>query len=404
MVLKVIKHVLGKSEHFIPFYAESFAEAQALVEAEKGEFFAAVVDLNLPDAPNGEVVDFALSQQLPTVVLTGSFSPERRSELLAKGVVDYVTKEGRYSYEYVLQLVHRLIKNENIPVLVVDDSTTGRKYISNLLKLHRYQVYEAKDGVDAIKVLLENDGIRLLITDYNMPRMDGCQLVQNIRGKYEKTDVVVIALSGEGEEALSARFIKAGANDFLRKPFNQEEFICRITHNVEMLEMIEQIQDSANRDYYTNAYNRYYFFERGEQMLAQAQEKNVPVAGVVIDLDGFKEINQQFGNEVGDLVMKEVAKIFMKAFERFLIARSDGQEFYGLMLGLDQNKALAFVEKVRQVMGTVYIAALDKEIPITFSAGVSNQIVNSVDHLIKAAHLCLDRAKEAGGDLVFGDE
>jgi len=403
IVMKVMRHVLGQSAELRPLYAESFAEAKSIVAAEP-DLFAALVDLNLPDAPDGEVVDFALALKLPTVVLTGSFDDARRRELLNKGVVDYVTKEGRYSYVYAVNLLHRLIKNERVPVLVVDDSVTGRRAISTLLRLQRFPVIEAEDGVAGIKTLLENPGIRLLITDYNMPRMNGCEMVRLIRGKYEKSDLVIIGLSSEGEESLSAKFIKSGANDFLRKPFNQEEFFCRVTHNVELLEMIETIRDAAQRDYYTGAYNRHYFFAHGEQLLAAAREKNTPVAAAVLDLDHFRDLNRRFGNEAGDHAMRQVAAYLLKAFERFLLARADGQEFFVLMVGLDNAKATAFVEKVRVILGSAALEWDGQRLPVTFSAGVSNIAAHNLDHLMKGAYQCLQRAKEAGGDLVFGDD
>jgi len=403
MVMRVIKHVFNNSEVITPLYAESFAQAKAIVEAEQEPLFAAVVDLNLPDAPNGEVVDFTLGKNIPTIVLTGSFEEEKRKELLSKGVVDYVTKEGKYSYVYTKNLIHRLSKNEHVAVLVVDDSSTGRHYISALLRQHRYHVHEAKDGMDGIKVLLEHPNIRLVITDYNMPRMDGCEMIQNIRSKYEKSDLVIIGLSSEGEESLSAKFIKSGANDFLRKPFNQEEFYCRVTHNVELLEMIETIRDSSHRDYYTGAYNRHYFFEHGEELLKQAREKSTPAAAVVIDLDNFKDINQTYGNDAGDAVMRTIAAELMVTFERFLIARADGQEFYGLLIGLDNEKAVALVERVRQILAGMPISVGEGTVNVTFSAGVSNLTDGNLENLVYNAAQCLGRAKEAGGALVFGE-
>ncbi|HRH79059.1 MAG TPA: response regulator, partial [Cellvibrionaceae bacterium] len=236
MVMKIIKHVMGQNPHYQAVFAERFAQAQDCITQIGSDLFAAVVDLNLPDAPDGEIVDYCLSRKIPTVVLTGSFDATRREKLLAKGVVDYVTKEGRFSYVYVSNLLVRLIKNAQVKVLVVDDSSTSRKFITQLLHLQHYQVLEAIDGVDAIKAVIEHPDIRLLITDYNMPRMDGFELVQNLRVKYEKTDLIIIGLSSENDGALSAKFIKNGANDFLRKPFNHEEFFCRVNHNIELLE------------------------------------------------------------------------------------------------------------------------------------------------------------------------
>ncbi|MEY4590376.1 MAG: hypothetical protein RL497_2452 [Pseudomonadota bacterium] len=403
MVMKIIKHVMGQNAHYQAVFAESFQQARQIIDEKGSDLFAAVVDLNLPDAPDGEIVDYCLGCKLPTLVLTGSFDAQRREKLLAKGVVDYVIKEGRYSYVYVSNLLVRLIKNAAVKVLVVDDSTTSRKFITQLLHLQHYQVLEAIDGKEAIKVVIENPDIRLLITDYNMPRMDGFELVQNLRCKYEKTDLIIIGLSSESDGALSAKFIKNGANDFLRKPFNHEEFFCRVNHNIELLEMIETIRDSAYRDFYTGAYNRHYFFEQGQLLLNQAREKQVSIAAVVIDLDNFREINSRYGNDVGDQIMRILAQKLIHSFGRFLFARSGGQEFYALLYGLDNTKAVALVDTIKQRLREPI--ELGKHIlSVSFSAGVSNACGFSLDELMTSANNCLLRSKDAGGGLVLGDD
>jgi diguanylate cyclase (GGDEF)-like protein len=393
----------GFPADFEAVYAENFAQAQAQVAALQGELFAAVVDLNLPDAPDGEIVDFCLGQKLPTIVLTGSFDPAKREKLLAKGVVDYVTKEGRYSYIYANNLIYRLIKNEKLKVLVVDDSTTGRKFICQLLNLHRYQVLEAVDGIEAIKMVIDHPDIRLLITDYNMPRMDGFELVKTLRVKYEKTDLSIIGLSSESDGSLSAKFIKNGANDFLRKPFNHEEFFCRVTHNVEMLEMIETIRYSSHRDVLTGAFNRHYFFEQGSLQLELANTKNAPIAAAVVDLEGFREVNAHYGQEIGDQILLLITQRLMQNFGRFLIARAGGHEFYALMLGLDNAKAVAFIERIKDIVRAP-IKIGSAEVSISISAGVSNITNSTLDDLMINANQCLLRSKDAGGGLILGDE
>ncbi len=404
MVMKVLKHVMSSSTLFDFVYATSFAEAQAACEAEAEPFFAGLVDLNLPDAPNGEVVDYVLSQNVPTIVLTGSFDVEKKDKLLAKGIVDYVTKEGRFSYEYALGVLGRLVKNQRIKVLVVDDSETARHFISQLLRLHLYQVLVASDGMQAIKLVVENPDLKLLITDFHMPRMDGCELVKNIRLKYEKTDLVIIGLSSDEGGTLSARFIKNGANDYLRKPFNHEEFFCRITHNVEFLELIESIRDAAHRDDVTGAYNRKYFYSESEKQVMDCQQKGGNFSVAVIDLDEFHHINDQYGHEVGDRVMRYVVEEFHQLLARFMFARASGQEFYVALSGLDNQRATAYIEKVRQILCATVFDVDGYNISVTFSAGVSSVETSSIDALITAASVSLKRAKEAGGDLVFGDD
>ncbi|WP_096085281.1 response regulator [Agaribacterium haliotis] len=401
MVTKVIRHVLGGSRLIQVDYAASMAAASALLD--KQDYFCCLVDLGLPDAPSGEIVDLMLSKKLPCIVLTASFDEQRRGELLKKGVVDYVTKEGRYSYELALNTIHRLILNTQYKVLVVDDSAVQRRMLSQLFKLQLFNVYEAEDGVDAVKLILDNPDIRLLVTDYQMPRMDGFELVKNLRVKYEKSDLIIIGLSSEDDRSLSARFIKYGANDFLQKPFNHEEFFCRINHNVEFLELIERIKDAANRDELCACYSRSHFFRVAEQRINQAEDKNTPLSLAVLELEGFDLFNEQQGFNAGDEALKLLAGRLMKSFDRFFLARLGGCKFAVLMPGLDNQKACAYVEKVRQLLAASTVSLPEGQFSFGVAAGVSSRRVQNADQLLSSAISCLQRANDAGGDIVIGD-
>ena len=404
MVMKVIKHVLSGATFFNPFYAMSFKDAKQIIDEKGEELFAALVDLNLPDAPNGEVVDYALSAKIPTIVLTGSFDEQRREALLEKGIVDYVIKEGRYSYSYAVGLLNRLVKNQQKKVLVVDDSATARRVVKNLLQLHLFEVIEASDGMQAIKAVVENPDICMMITDFNMPRMDGCELVKHIRSKYEKADLAIIGISSEGEGTLSARFIKNGANDFLKKPFNHEEFFCRVSHNLELLELIASIRDASYRDELTGIYNRKYFFSEAASYFSGSVNGQTIVTAAIIDLDGFTQINELFGSDIGDTILGGVAKLLDNAFQKFMLARASGDTFYVLMPGLSNAKAVEFIGQVRQIVCSQVFDCNGEHTSVSFSAGVSSVQSESVDTLLHHCLVSLKRAKEAGGDLVFGDD
>ncbi len=404
MVMRVLRHLIQNTLPYEASYAASFAQAKILCEMPGNDFFAALVDLNLPDAPNGEVVDLTLSNKIPTIVLTGSYDEQRREQLFSKGIVDYVTKEGRYAYSKAVGLFQRLEKNQQIKVLVVDDSDMSRKYVANLFRRHLFQVLEAVDGVEAIKVLLDHPDIKLLITDYNMPRMDGFELVKNLRYKYDKTDLIMIGVSGESTEALSAKFIKHGANDFLRKPFHPEEFYCRVIHNLELLEQVELLDYQANRDPLTALYHRSYFFQHGRELANQAREKSTPLALAVLNIDDFAQINQRFGNQGGDRVLQHVATLLQQMLGRFLLCRAGGDEFFVLLPGLDNDKAVALISKVRQLVATESVVIQNQSFSCNFSAGVTNQASGNMDEQVNQATRFLQLAKESSGGMVVGDD
>ena len=406
LVIKVIKHVLNSQSTFEPVYAESLVEAQKAVESrsEHSPFFAALVDLSLPDAPNGEVVDYTLAQHIPSIVLTGSFDETRRETLLSKGIVDYVTKEGKFSYVYAVNVLHQLVKNQHRKVLVVDDSVTARKYLKGFLRLQLFQVIEAADGKEAIKMIVEHPDICLMITDFNMPGMDGCELVKVIRTKYEKTDLAIIGLSSEGEHALSARFIKNGASDFLRKPFYHEEFFCRVNHNLELLDAVEEIRDASYRDELTGVFNRQHFFKLAREKLNESQNHGASFSLGVINLDDFAQCNHQHGSAAGDKLLELVAGFLEKAFSRFVFARASADEFYVAFNGLPPEKAEEYLSKVRHLFAMEVFDVGEQKISLTFSAGIACADSHGVEHLVQQASENLRRAKDAGGDLVLADQ
>ena len=198
-VTKILKHLTKNRLDINPIFAGTFAEAQRLYLEHKEDLFAAIIDLSLPDAPDGETVDFFLKEKVPSIVLTANYQSQKRQELMDKGVVDYIIKESRYSYNYALNLIGRLAKNQAIKILIAEDSKPTRTFIRLLLKKHLYQVIEAENGIEALDALKANPDIKLLITDYQMPEMDGFELVRSLRHNIDKSDLVIIGLSAKGD-------------------------------------------------------------------------------------------------------------------------------------------------------------------------------------------------------------
>lgn len=405
VILKILKHLAKQSLDLEPLFAASMSEAKVLYQRHKDELFAGIIDLALPDAPNGELVDFLLDEGFPVVVLTGSYNEEKREALVEQGVVDYVLKESRYSYRYAINMMNRLFKNQEIEVLVVEDSVQYRKYIVRLLLAHKYQVLESENGLEALAQLASHPNIKMVITDYNMPKMDGFDLVQSIRKEYEKSDMIIIGLSGEDGGLLSIKFIKNGADDFLNKPFQQEEFYCRITNNIESLEQLHKIQDQANRDYLTSLYNRRYFCGQGEVLLNKAKSSKSELALAAIDIDYFKSVNDNYGHEVGDYILRLFAGELNNFLGRFLVSRIGGEEFCILVSGLSNDKVVNLVDGFRQHFSSQLIDVNDEDtLKISFSAGITNIKMENINSMLNRADEYLYRAKEAGRDIVIGDD
>jgi len=411
LVLKVLKLIIHNNAEFDADFAETYAEAKSLIAGNPEQYFAALVDLNLPDAPKGEIVDLVLVNKIPTIVLTGSYSEKKKDELINKGVVDYVVKETRYSYELAIKIISRLSKNHTIKVMIVDDSSVARKQCSRLLKKYLFQVVEADGAKQAIQLLVNNPDIKLVITDYNMPDTDGFELVKLIRTKYDKQDLTIIGLSGDGDIKLSAKFIKNGANDFLRKPFVQEEFHCRIMHNIETLESIEKIRDAANRDYLTKLFNRQYFRRLANQEINRAKQNSKQFSIAIIEIDRFDEFNNVYHN-YGDNVAFGFSKLFSIEFENFLVGRLSDSQFVVMLEDLDEKESFTVLDQFREKVKDIRVQVDDDDdennsISVSISISSNNQYESDqnweLNPLLEKCDQLLERARDAGQDIVVYD-
>ena len=397
-IIKVMRFLISAKTDVDAIYASSFSEAMALAEQHRDSIFLTILDLNLPDAVDGEVVQHILSLGLPAIVFTGNFDPEKRKQFLDMGVVDYVLKDNRMVYEYIIRIINRIWRNRNIKVLVVDDSFTMRNQLVRFLLLQQLQIHTAGDGVDALTVLNEHPDIRLVITDHNMPNMDGFQLVSEIRRHHAREDMGIIGLSGEGSGELSARFLKIGANDFLAKPFYHEEFFSRIMQNLETMEQLEEIREISRRDYLTNLYNRRYFYQRAEELFNNSSKSLLAVA--LLDIDHFKQINDEYGHDVGDIVIQNLAKLLCDSFPSQLVARFGGEEFCILFNDVGSDDVMQRLEVFRNILETQRLDIDTDTINYTVSIGVDTTFAHGIDKMITSADQALYRAKAGGRNKV----
>lgn len=381
--------------------AKSFAEARQLIADQRNRFFLAILDLTLPDASGNEVVDYALTHNIPPIIFAGRFSRELRDSLWQKMIVDYVLKESPQSIDYLLGLVRRIANNSGIKALVVDDSRSSRLELGNLLTIHHFCVYEAANGLEALPILEEHPDIRLLITDNDMPKMTGLQLTKEIRRGHAKDELAIIGLSGTSNKTISAQFIKNGANDFLSKPFSSEEFYCRVNQNMDLLDYIRQIKESSNQDYLTGLYNRRYFFEMGRKLVASANRGHIEVALAVLDIDFFKKINDTYGHDAGDLVLKHLGAMLRRRFrETDIVCRYGGEEICILGVNMGKENIRDIFDGVRENIARTPIDLGGEKIRITVSIGLCVETKESLEDMITIADEMLYAAKANGRDQV----
>ncbi|KJF97499.1 response regulator [Photobacterium leiognathi] len=377
-----------KQAGFKAVFAENLLQAKLLL-AEPQRYLCAVLDYCLPDAQDGEIIDLVLKHKITSIVLTAQFNDEIREKVLAKGVLDYLLKDSAASVAYLVPLLLRLKSNLDHKALVVDDSDMVRNHVSNLLEKQNLTVYEASDGNEALQIIEDNPDISLVITDNDMPEKDGITMTREIRREHSRNKMAVLGLSGSNDSTMTAQFLKAGANDFLYKPFNQEEFNCRIHHILNMKDTSDKLYRMANQDALTGLWNRRYFFTHS-CCQSESQQRNI----AMIDIDFFKKVNDTYGHDGGDAVLITVSKIIDAHFPEAIVARFGGEEFCIKHCGNYQT-FIATLELVRQRIESITVPYLEQNIEVTISIGATTGL-EDIDELLKIADDNLYSAKQNG--------
>lgn len=379
--------------------AHSFAEAKSFMD--NNVYFVALLDLCLPDAMHGEVVDYSIQKKIPSIILTGLSDDATRKKFMDKDIVDYVLKDGNECIDYIIDIIERLQRNMNTKIIVAEDSMATRNIIKNILQSYKFQVFPAAHGSEALGYLKEHDDVKLILTDKEMPVISGEELIKEVRNKYNKNQVSIIVLTAHGSDEVGARMLKSGANDFIQKPFSRENLICRVNNSIDLLYYLEQLKESAEKDFLTKLNNRKSFFEISSDYYSKIDE-HATFAVIMADIDKFKSINDTLGHAAGDSVIKQCAQTLLEHVKGGdTVARFGGEEFCVLVKNIAKENAIKMAVKVRSALKNNPANYNGTKINFTVSLGLSlgNKSI-SIEDMIKRADEALYEAKENGRDRV----
>jgi len=382
------------------FLAASYKETAETIKQNK--FHVAILDINLPDAPNGEVIDLLIDQDVPVIVLTGGINETTKKIILNKDIVEYITKSSPHSFGYIVSIIKLILKSYDSKLLVVDNSKTSRALVrSSLQKLHP-NILEACSSEEALQTIGKDEEISLVITDYEMSGMNGMELAMELRQKYTKDKLSIIAVSSSNDPNIAASFLRYGANDYVRKPFTDKELNARVNSNLELLDLFQDVKDKSNKDFLTSLYNRRFFYENATSILAKVKRQNLRSAIAMIDIDFLKKINDTYGHGIGDIAIKEIANVLNKHLSNnALIARFGGEEFCILIENISYLELEQKFEQIRDAFEKNIITVNSLTFSYTVSIGIFYGFLDSLEDMINLSDKALYDAKDSGRNKVI---
>jgi diguanylate cyclase (GGDEF)-like protein len=292
-------------------------------------------------------------------------------------------------------------------ILIADDEAVSRLLVKGTLERLGHEVIAVDNGTAAIAALLSSNGPRLAILDWMMPGADGLEVCRAIRQRSEDYVYVILLTARDNADDMVIG-LDAGADDFLKKPFNAGEMRARLRSGMRVLDFQaglldaqEALRHHATLDHLTGLWNRRMILEQLDRELSRVRREHRPLTVGMIDIDRFKGVNDAHGHAAGDAVIRETAVAIRSQLREYdFVGRYGGEEFMLLLPGCEAADARRIAERVRNKIAAEPVRYGQLVIPVTASLGVaSTRSIGLVSSdLIAAADAALYRAKANGGN------
>jgi two-component system chemotaxis response regulator CheY len=303
-------------------------------------------------------------------------------------------------------------------ILIVDDDPVLRQILQTYMSRAGYDVALAENGQAALDIW-ERETIRLVITDWMMPVMDGPELIRRIRAVSAPAYTYIIMLTAKESKGDVIYGLEAGADDYLTKPFNTGELRARVKIGERILNLenrlnqtLQQMEELATLDSLTGLLNRRALYTHAEAELSRSRRDRNPVSLMMLDIDHFKQVNDRHGHLVGDKALRLVAdtlKLNKRPYD--WAGRWGGEEFLLVLPSTDEGLAVTIAERMRLQILDTHLSVATGVLQLNASFGIASTSTGfeleasttelyHLDSLVARADEALMRAKELGRNRV----
>lgn len=296
-------------------------------------------------------------------------------------------------------------------ILLVEDDKMQAKFAKEFLETNGYQVVLAENGKSAIK-FAKTENVDIILLDLMLPDMNGNEVCRWLKLNQDTKGIPIIMLTIKTSMMEKVEGLKAGADDYLPKPYNEVELNARIyaslrtkalrdelkKKNRELEEILSKVEFLAITDPLTELFNRRHFETIIDNEFNRSVRYKTPLSCLMIDVDHFKSINDAFGHRTGDSVLKEIAEIIKSCLRKVdTLARWGGEEFVVLLPKTDKEHSLHAASRILSSVSNHQFPGIDRKITVSIGiASIPSHSLDTAEKLVDASDAALYTAKAGG--------
>jgi two-component system cell cycle response regulator len=304
---------------------------------------------------------------------------------------------------------------ESANILLIEDDRPHSEHLQRILAEDNHFCDDCTDGKQALQ-MLNTSHFDLVMLAMHLDTDDSLRILSQIRSNEKSRNIPVLILTEEGDEMMLAKALDMGVTDYVTRPVDANELKARVRTQIRrrrfqerLREIYEKSLSLAHIDELTGLYNRRYFNNHLETLFKRTREQDGALAVMMVDIDFFKKINDTYGHDGGDVVLKQVASRLQDAIRGYdIVARLGGEEFAMIMPALRPEQAPQAAERLRlSIADTPFTLPNGEKLSVTVSIGLFNQTLqdhDTPDTIMKLADQALYAAKRGGRNQVVGSD
>ena len=290
-----------------------------------------------------------------------------------------------------------------LTVLVIEDHPDQRDLLAIVLQREGYRVVTASNGVEALEKL-ESENVQIALSDIMMPKMDGFELIKQVRSNPSLKSIYLILITARIQEGDRVRGLDLGADDYITKPFSFSELLARIRVGSRVVQYQQHLEYQTQVDSLTGLFNRRAFENKMNEEFERSKRYHNQLSILILDIDNFKMINDTYGHHGGDAALVKISETLRERTRQSdFPSRYGGEEFVLVLPETDQDNALQVANKIHESIRRNSFGTTTRPFTLTVSIGVSStsaQVYSDWRDLVADADRALYLAKNSGKDRV----